>query len=98
MILLGVQMFGWEIDTALFIFIATCMGMFSWWLILMYMNLHEIKTASQHRGKQLDLVIIKVNALGKTLGTDGIEIGKTFKDEYEKNVKQAMEEYKIEAI
>jgi len=97
MTLLGVWLFGWEIDTSLFIFCSTLIGGFAWWLTAMYYDVHQMKKASEKRGRQLDIVIIKQEALSQTLGTEGVEFGKKFKHEYEKNVRQSMEEYKIEA-
>lgn len=95
--MLLVQLFGWEIDDALFIFSASCLGGFAWWLTAMYYNVKAIKKASLKRGKQLDIVIIKNEALAETLGTDGVQLGKKFKEEYDKSVDRKIEEYKIEA-
>lgn len=102
--MLLVQLFGWEIDNTLFVFSITALGGFAWWLIVMYINLHsmmkdtkEMKDASVKRGKQLDIVIIKNEALAETLGTDGIQLGKKFKEEYSKSVDRKIEEYKVEA-
>lgn len=101
--MLLVQLFGWEIDNALFIAVCTGLTGFGGWLIAMYMNLHnlmrdtkEMKNLSMKRGKQIDIVIIKTEALTETLGTDGIQLGKKFKEEYDKSVDRKIEEYKIE--
>jgi hypothetical protein len=96
MTLLGIQIFGWEIDTSLFIFGISLIGGFSWWLIAIYYDVHEMKKASVKRGKQLDLLIIKHEALAETLGMDGMHFGKTFRREYDKNVEKKIEEYKVE--
>ncbi len=93
---LEVQIFGYGIANDLFIFLCTCAGAFTWWLTAMFWNVHQIKNASIKRGKQLDLVIIKQEALTETLGTDGISLGKMFRKEYDTNVTMKIAEHGVE--
>lgn len=96
MILLGVQIFGFEIDTALFVFECGCIGLFSWWLIGMYMNVSYLKKGAKKRDKKMDMAIAKLDCVVDTLGTDNIEFGKKFRTEFKNNYLMALEKYKAE--